>query len=133
MKRKNVIVIFLVAVAFFTLGRFSTYTFYEPGLVLNGSYQSSEGPGYTGAGYELIFLDGKFYEHTDNQYIDIGEYHKIMDNVYAIKSESKDVYITLQEDDSFYFQSELGVEETMHHMVSTSKVPTFYPDHEGYE
>lgn len=30
---------------------------------------------------------GKFYEHVNNQYIDIGEYHKIIDNVYALKSE----------------------------------------------
>lgn len=133
MKRKNVIVLFLVAVAFFTLGRFSTYTFCEPGLVLRGNYQSSEGPGATGTGYELIFQEGKFYEHTNNQYVDTGECHKIMDNVYALKSESKDVYITLLEDDSFYFQSEPGVEDTMHHMISISKDPTFYPDHEGYE
>lgn len=133
MKRKNIIIIFLVAVVFFTMGHFSTYTFYEPGLVLNGNYQSNDGPSYTGGGYELVFLEGKFYEHVNDQYTDIGEYHKIIDNVYALKSESKDVYITLLEDDSFYFQSEPGVEETMHNMISISKVPTFYPDHEGYE
>ena len=124
-KRINVIAIFLGGILLFTLGHFSTYTFEEPGPNLRGNYQAGGGAAYGPGSYQLIFHEGKLYEYSDDEYTDTGEYVEIEDKVYALSSETIEDYIVLQEDDSFYFQPEIGADKPVYHMISVSKVPTF--------
>ena len=77
-------------------------------------------------------MEGKFYEYEDNILINSGEYKKNIDNVYLLKSEFKDDYFVLQNDNNFYFYSENVSEKTVYHMLLIDRVPTFYPIDSSY-
>lgn len=130
MKRRYVgIIFFIVLVFIFVMGYLSDYGNKE--LILEGSYQS-EGVGKSGHFLQITFMEGKFYEYEDNILINSGEYKKNIDNVYLLKSEFKDDYFVLQNDNNFYFYSENVSEKTVYHMLLIDRVPTFYPIDSSY-